>query len=280
MSGFSLDWLTLREPADHRSVNIEVRAAFVRDFATRDEVRLTDIGCGSGSHLRSLAPHLGPRQSWRLVDYDRRLLEAASGILSAWADSARNHENGLLLTQGGKEIAVEFVEADLVQGLEALLEEPADAVTSAAFFDLASPEFISRLAAELAARRLPLYTILSYDGRSAWRPAHPADAQILEAFHLHQGSDKGFGPAAGPAAADTLGLAFAQHGFAVTSGSSPWLLGEGDRKLVQDLAQGIAQAAAETGKIEADIVAEWLDFRRNTASCDIGHRDIYARLVV
>ena len=279
MSGFSVDWLSLREPVDHRSTNPAVRAAFVRDFGTRDMLRITDLGSGTGSHLRSLAPHLGMRQAWRLVDYDPRLLASARSILSAWAEEARDIDDRLLLRRGAQTIDVEFVEADLVGGLDALLDRPTDAVTSAALFDLVSGEFIQRLAAAMATAKLPLYAILSYDGHSKWSPPHEADADMLDAFHQHQGRDKGFGPAAGPRAADLLGAAFAQHGFAVTSGPSPWLLTQPHRQLIGDLAEGIAQAVTETGSVDVGRVSNWLDARREAKACEIGHRDIYARHV-
>ncbi|WP_106418212.1 class I SAM-dependent methyltransferase [Salinicola tamaricis] len=38
---------------------------------------LVDLGCGSGSNLRYLAPQLRTPQYWRLVDHDASLLEHA-----------------------------------------------------------------------------------------------------------------------------------------------------------------------------------------------------------
>ena len=77
MSGFSPEWLALREPADHGSVNAALRAACARAMAGRDPVRVVDLGSGAGSNLRGLAPALGARQHWTLVDYDQRLLDVA-----------------------------------------------------------------------------------------------------------------------------------------------------------------------------------------------------------
>jgi hypothetical protein len=277
MSGFSIDWLSLREPVDHRSVNADVRASFTRDFAAREHVTLTDIGCGSGSHLRSLAPHLGKKQTWRLVDYDMRLLDAAKGLLSGWADSFSETDGGLSLRRGSQDITVLFVQADLQSDLERILDLPTDAITSAAFFDLTSVAFIQRMVSALAARRLPLYTILTYDGRESWTPPHEADADMLAAFNAHQTTDKGFGPSAGPQATEHLCAAFKGCNYKTTRGDSPWRLAAQDKALILELANGIANAVRETGKAELDRIEDWLAAKSGAEHCEIGHLDLYAR---
>jgi hypothetical protein len=277
MSGFSVDWLSLREPLDHQSVNAQVRASFVCDFGSRASVRITDLGCGSGSHLRSLAPHLGAQQSWRLVDYDAALLQAARDILGRWSDSAENRGEQLFLRKDGRSIDVTFLQADLVRDLDAVVDHEADAITSAAFFDLASPDFIARFAAAMAARTLPLYTILTYDGREIWTPTHHADEAVLSAFHAHQATDKGFGAAAGPRATGMLAQAFTAQNYKVETGSSPWRLGPFDRHLMQELARGIANAVSETGRLPPEQIAEWLATHLHAEACEIGHQDLYAK---
>lgn len=277
MSGFSLEWLSLREPVDHRSVNADVRAAFAADMNARPHQRITDIGCGSGSHLRSLAPHLGAHQRWRLVDYDANLLRGAQDELTRWADKASVWGDELRLTKDGRVIEVAFVQADLLDDLERVLDAPADAVTAAAFFDLASPAFIERFAGSMCDRSLPFYTILTYDGREIWRPRHGADEAMLAAFHAHQATDKGFGGAAGPRATDRLDTAFAGRGWRVTRSDSPWLMTEADRPLMSELARGVAAAVRETGRVASETIDGWLAAHLEAQGCEIGHQDIYAR---
>ena len=74
MSGFSAEWLALREPADQRARNSDLLGALTRRFAGRDTLSVVDLGCGAGSNLRALAPALPRRQRWRLVDHDAALL--------------------------------------------------------------------------------------------------------------------------------------------------------------------------------------------------------------
>ena len=77
MSGFSAQWLDLREPVDHRSRNVELGRRLARHFEGWRPITVVDLGCGTGSNLRATAPLLGPDQSWTLVDYDQALLDAA-----------------------------------------------------------------------------------------------------------------------------------------------------------------------------------------------------------
>ena len=77
MSGFSAEWLALREPADHASRNRSVAGGLAGYFGNRDSVVVVDLGCGTGSNLRATSQLLPDRQSWTLVDYDLDLLAAA-----------------------------------------------------------------------------------------------------------------------------------------------------------------------------------------------------------
>lgn len=274
MSGFDPTWLDLREPADHRARNTQIRDACAAHFSSRSEIRVVDLGCGSGSNLRALAPFLPPRQMWRLVDHDRRLLDAARRRLAAWADNAASAPaDGLTLERDGKLVTVEFVEADLARDVEAALPDDVDLVTAAALFDLVSESWMRRLCGGLGSR--PLYTVLTYNGLERWRPADPRDAQMLAAFHAHQGRDKGFGPSVGPKAATILAGLLVARGYKVSEGESDWRLTRGDGALVQALADGFAAACRETGLVERETVDGWREARRN-AEVDIGHTDLFA----
>jgi hypothetical protein len=120
------------------------------------------------------------------------------------------------------------------------------------------------------------YTALTYNGDEAWHPPHPDDAEMLGAFLMHQGGDKGFGPSAGPRASGLLAEAFTDRGYRVRTGASPWRLGETDTALRRELAAGIAQAAGETGRVSEDRISAWLRARSEGGSCTIGHTDLLA----
>ncbi len=274
MSGFSPEWLALREPVDHRSRDPRLAARVVQHLAGASEARIVDLGCGTGSNLRALAPQLGPRQSWTLVDYDARLLTAARDRLLAWADGTTDCRVGVILHKAGREIAVRFRQADLVRDLDAALGEAADLVTASALFDLCSTHFIERFAEAVAARRAAFYTVLTYDGVQTWQPEHPADDAMRQAFIAHQKTDKGFGISAGPDAPASLAAAFRAAGYTVEEADTPWRLGPADASLIADLATGFAGAVEETGRIDAKTISDWHRMARTAAI--VGHTDTLA----
>jgi SAM-dependent methyltransferase len=277
MSGFSAEWLALREPADARARNKMLAAELAGRLSGCDAPRFADLGCGTGSNLRAIALSLPPgqRQHWRLFDHDPALLQAARHALCGWAENYEDTGEGVRLTKQGRELDVQFCEANLDAGIEAL-PQAGEIVTASAFFDLVSEGWISRFAKAVSKARAPVYAVLTYNGAETWLPPHPADGPILAAFHTHQGGDKGFGNAAGPRAARCLSAALEAEGYLLLSGESPWQLDENDRGMIEALAHGSASAVSELKLVGEEAVAAWRETRCRAASCVIGHTDLLA----
>ena len=261
MSGFSADWLALREPYDARARNRDVLdSVATAAVAAGDAVAVVDLACGTGSTLRAIAPRLPPRQDWRLVDNDLSLLARAAA---------------------GKAIpgiAVTRIPVDLARDLEAALDGRVNLVTASALLDLVSAEWLDRLVVEVAARRLPFYAALNYDGRVSFDPADPLDAAVIAAVNLHQQTDKGFGPALGPGAAEAAIARFQAAGYTVVHGRSDWHLLPRDHGMLA----GWAGAAREIGAVSLPDAAAWLTRRRDLlaagrSTIKVGHVDIFAR---
>lgn len=274
MSGFSPEWLALREPVDHRSRDAGIAEQVRARFTDRNSIRVVDLGCGTGSNLRGTFHLLPDEQSWTLVDYDPRLLSAARDALAAWGDRHESTCDELIVYRGGKRLRVGFRQADLNADLDAALGEGADLVTASAFFDLCSIAFIERFAAAVARRRAVFFTVLTYNGEQRWTPPHTADAEMLAAFCAHQVGDKGFGPSAGPGAPTALRTAFEVAGYGVREGGSPWVMDKADQRLIAELASGFAGAVAETGKVDAATIASWSAIAHSGAV--VGHTDTLA----
>ena len=150
MSGFSAQWLALREPADRAARNAPLAARLSDLMAAYDPIRITDLGAGTGSNLRASAELFGPRQDWTLLDHDAGLLKAARADLSAWAEQAEEEGDWLVLHKGGRRIRVACRTGDLAAQPELVRAASPHLVTASAFFDLASAAWIARFADEVA----------------------------------------------------------------------------------------------------------------------------------
>jgi Methyltransferase domain len=265
VSGFSAEWLARREPYDTRARNPAVLDAVATSLKNIPAIRIADLACGTGSMLRALAPRFAGKQNWRLVDNDLGLL--ARAIASA--------------PPAG--VTANAVALDLSLDLEAALDGPLDVIVTSALLDLVSDAWLERLAVEIAARSLPIYAALSYDGRTEFRPVDPLDRSIVAAVNAHQRTDKGFGPALGPTAVSIAIARFRSLGYSVLHGTSDWAIGTGDRDIQLDILAAWADAAREMGISPSDTIG-WLSRRRSfvaagQSSIRIGHADFWARQI-
>lgn len=279
MSGFSTDWLDLREPADMAARSKKVLDAVAGAFADRETVHVVDLACGSGSTLRALGPRLGARQRWTLVDHDEALLAHARVRLADWAETSAEEGDRLVLRRGGAVIEVETVAADLARDPLPKCAEGADLVAASALFDLVGVDWIDRFVGRLASQELPLYAALTYDGRTDFSPPDALDGDVVAAFNRHQTSDKGFGPALGPEAAAALRSAFSRLGYRTEAGDSPWRLGSAEAALAEELVRGMGEAVAELADAPEGVDG-WAARRIAAArggGVTVGHEDLFAR---
>jgi SAM-dependent methyltransferase len=291
---FQADWLALREPFDALARSEMLAQVLIATLPARP--RLLDLGAGTGSLLRWLAPRIGRAQSWTLVDFDRALIAEAFDTIADRAEvaglnvTAPNRRTLLVHAPGGA-WRVEALVADLAAVPRHLPLQQTDAVLCSALADLVSVAWIERLAAAL---RVPFYAALCVDGRDRFWPPHPRDGVIAGAFRRDQRRDKGFGgPALGPAAPAAIARLFAARGFAVRSAVSNWVVqargGQAARELLlppeivrgflSELVRGHADAARRW--LRGRGVDEWALARLNSIAdgaltCRIGHSDVLA----
>ncbi len=71
---FDADWLALREPVDHRSRAAAVVPLLRQAWRAVGWSQVLDLGCGTGSNVRYLAPKLVGPQEWTVLDHDLELL--------------------------------------------------------------------------------------------------------------------------------------------------------------------------------------------------------------
>jgi SAM-dependent methyltransferase len=258
---FDAAWLELREPVDHRSRAVGVLEPLRRWWAERDATSVLDLGCGTGSNVRYLAPALPGPQRWTVVDHDPMLL---ARVLAPRGD-----------------VTVRGVRGDLADA--GLAEVPGnDLVTASALLDLVSRPWLEGLVEACAATRCAGLFALSYDGTTEWRKAsEPVAVQVLDAVNEHQRRDKGLGPALGPDAARVAEQLFRERGYATRLLPSPWLLGPKDAVLTCALIDGWIAAASDLRPGMAPTLRAWGERARAAATelgfeLRVGHLDLLA----
>jgi SAM-dependent methyltransferase len=265
---FAADWLSLREPADHAARPQALTQRLAQRFASAERLRVMDLGAGTGSNLRYLAPRLPCAQRWTLVDHDRALLTRA-------VETCESANRG-----GWPSVELETT----VLGLAALSELDLtgfDLVTASALLDLVTTDWLRRTVEQCRHARATVLFALSYDGSASWRPAEPEDDIVRAAVNAHQRRDKGLGPALGPVAGTTAAALLTAAGYHVSVEPSPWRLGPADAALQEQLIAGWASAAAEQDPALATTVWHWMARRRahlaaGTSRLRLGHVDVLA----
>ena len=284
MSGFSADWLALREPFDAAARAAALVETLRGHLARGAPLDIVDLGAGAGSNLRWLAPRLGGEQRWRLVDHDSALLAAASEATREWAvrRGATVGRVGDALTVRAADLACEVrTEArDLARnGLAATPLPPGGLVTAAALLDLVAEPWLETLAAHCRQAGAAVCFALTYDGRTVCTPNEPDDALVLELFNRHQRLDKGFGAALGPDAAHAAEQHFASQGYRVMTARSDWDIGPQHAPMQRALLDGWLGAALEIAPRQRSSLSDW--HRRRSAHVaagrsrlEIGHVDL------
>ncbi len=257
MSGFSAEWLALREPADVAARSPLVTQAIANATAARTPLRIVDLGSGTGSNVRYLASRLPQPQAWRLVDHDPALLATARTLVP---------------------VAVEMRVADLRE-LESAVVEGCDLVTASALLDLVSEAWVRRFASLCHAAGTSVLVVLNYDGRTECAPVDADDALVRDLVNTHQRTDKGFGPALGPDSGARTAQALADAGYQVVAEKSDWVVGPDQAGLQRALIGGWADAAVELRPAEAQRVRDWESRRlahidAGTSTVRVGHDDV------
>jgi hypothetical protein len=255
------EWLELREGADAaaRAAGLLVPLRAYLDGTERPVIR--DLGCGTGSMARWLAPLLPGPQHWIMHDRDPVLLaHAAASVMDGHGVTAATERRDI--TRLGRD--------DLAG---------TSLVTASALLDLLTAGEVDRLAAACAG--IPALMTLSVAGEVELTPADPLDTEIQAAFNAHQRrADRGrrlLGPDAPAVAAE----AFERHGATVAEQASPWRLGADQAALTREWLAGWIDAACTH---RPDLTAPAKDYRRRRLeACAAGelrvvvqHRDLLA----
>jgi hypothetical protein len=259
----SRGWLALREPADAAA-----RAGdLVEHLGRRSHWVIHDLGGGTGSMGRWLAPRLPGAQHWVVHERDADLLEIAAANRPGPA------------ADGGA-VRVEPRRSDITRlGGDDLAG--ASLITASALLDMLTEEELAGLVGLCVEVGCPALFTLSVVGRVSLIPSDPLDSRLGAAFNDHQRRRTEGGRLLGP---DAVGFAvsrFGRLGFDVLVRESPWRLGASHAGLIAEWFAGWVGAACEQ---RPELAGETVDYARRRREeafggqliVTVGHADLLA----
>ena len=238
------DWLTLREPADATARSVWLVERLSAHLPPTRPVVVHDLGSGTGSMARWLAPLLPGPQRWVLHDRDIDLLKAMPA-------------NAGLPTDASLEIRADDI-TRLPEG------EIADAslITASALLDMFTQTELTRFVDACARAQCPVLLCLSVTGRAELAPADPLDVHLQAAFNAHQQRVLHEEVLLGPTACARAVHEFRRHGHAVLVRHSPWHLCPDQPELIAAWLDGWVAAAVEQDPGLAEAAPAYVQRRR------------------
>lgn len=293
-SGFSAEWLQLREPFDAAARAAAVAQPEMADGLARlrtargtSPLQVLDLACGLGANLRELAPRLGGAQHWHLLDHDAALLAALPAALARWSArqgyaffASDTDERACRIVGADFSASVSWACVGLARHAASLPFAAGALITASALLDLVSAAWLQPLVQRARDGGAAMYWALSVDGRAQWTPADRDDAAVHTLFDAHQRRDKGFGPALGPQAPSAaLGL-LAAAGYRCRTARADWHIDDAAAApMRQAMIDGSAAAAREQDPAAAARIEAW-QARRSAgvarSRLQVGHLDILA----
>jgi hypothetical protein len=235
----SPNWLALREPADAEARSCDLAEAFELASPASGSKVIHDLGCGTGSMGRWLAPLLAGPQHWVLHDRDAELLELAAADLPGPAAD-------------GAPVTVEALCTDLDR-MQVRDLSGATLITASALLDMLTADELDRLVGLCLGVGCPILLTLSVIGSVEITPSDPLDRRVAAAFDAHQRRTTERGKLLGPDAVDFAAQAFRRLGAEVLVRPSPWRLGPAHSALTAEWFAGWIGAAREQ---EPELAAE------------------------
>jgi hypothetical protein len=258
-------WLALREPADAAARAPDLGERVGRHLRAAGSRVIHDLGGGTGSMGRWLAPRLPGPQHWVVHDRDADLLEVAVADLPGPAAD-------------GAAVTIEAKRSDITRLRPGDLAD-ASLITASALLDLLTEDELAGLVGVCVRAGAPVLLTLSVVGRVELTPADPLDGRVAAAFDAHQRRATQRGRLLGPDAVAIAVEEFGRRRTEVLVRPSPWRLGALDAELAAEWLSGWVGAACEQ---QGELVAETDAYtRRRLAQATagrlavtVGHADL------
>jgi hypothetical protein len=227
----SRGWLALREPADAAARAQDLAERLARRSHAGGSWEIHDLGGGTGSMGRWLAPRLPGPQHWVVHDRDAGLLAVAA------ANRPGPAADGAAVTVEPKQSDIARLQPGDLAG--------ASVITASALLDMLTADELAGVITVCAGAACPTLLTLSVVGRVSLVPADPLDGRVAAAFNEHQRRATERGRLLGPDAAAFAVEEFGRMGFEVVVRQSPWRLGASHAELLAEWFAGWVAAACE-----------------------------------
>ncbi len=226
----SSDWLALRETEDSRARSRELALA-ASALLPAGPVVVHDLGSGTGSMMRWLAPLLPGPQTWVLHDWNGSLTERAL-------------DDTPPLDRHNSPVAVRSRLGELAQ-LDAADLRGASLVTASALLDVLTARETHAIVEACIAVGAPVLFSLSVTGDVELRPWDPHDTVFERAFNSHQRREANGRKLLGRYSAAIVYGLFEQAGWRVRKATTVWRLGDHEPGLLGEWFDGWVDAAVE-----------------------------------
>ncbi|MFB6118017.1 SAM-dependent methyltransferase [Halosegnis sp.] len=252
-------YLTAKRAVDARARNRRVRSRL--QAAVDGQPRVYEAGPGAGLTVTDLC-------AWGLTPATYRGIEADASVaaFARWLvprvlrrqgyDAAATADGWTLDGAPGR---IEV--GDAVTALPT--DAPADLIVAQSFLDLVDVDAALDAFERTLAPSGLVYAPLTFDGVTLFRPAHPADATVIERFHAAIDAEPGRDSRAGRQLLETLRR---RDGELVAAGSADWVVRpvdgsyrDDERHFLACILGFVADALGDASGSEAD---EWLTARR------------------
>jgi hypothetical protein len=262
----SSDWLALREPADADARSRDLALAVATLLPPGPQV-IHDLGSGTGSMMRWLAPLLPGPQAWVLHDWN--------------ADLTARAIDGVRPVDGEDHlVAVSARTANLSQ-LRPVDLAGASLVTASALLDVLTSREIHSIVGACVRARCPALFALSVTGDVRLTPRHDFDSRIESAFNAHQLRTVARRQQLGRHGAPIARGLFTQAGWHVRPSTTVWRLDRRRPGLLREWFDGWVDAALEQ---QPGLQEEAVEYRRRRTaqlehgdlSADVRHLDLLA----
>jgi hypothetical protein len=233
-TNFQEEWLDIRYPFDAAARNPKVHVQFEDHFSGYDQLRLWDIGSGTGNNFRYWFTKLAMPQEWRFIelneDLGRRSLEKVNGYI---ASTASNH-----FTVEWKNES--FLELSFGKGENS---KP-HAILANAVFDLLTPSMFTAFAEYLIDHNIPLLSTINFEGMEFMDGTYQ-DKYYVNCYIQHMNRIQDYGRTLGSDCNAFAKSFYEKRGIKHIFGQSNWQIKETDSALLLATLNYMSEAVPE-----------------------------------